>query len=291
MFWRIAASSHGEEETCPGFRGNFWAIKKLRGECVMSSPLVRVKDRTVGQLAALAHKVERTGATMEEVLTGTKLLKVVGADDVSVPYFTRLVSEVSVVSALGSVMSEQDAGNLCEAGLKCAVDHFGYHSSPFWTSRAGYMLKHAPKLGPCYSGFQNVQDWDFDDKPTTDSVLFCPPRLVPDSVNKNVDGQMVLLAKLREKYGLPAHFFSSFGEPSILSGVIITNYNQTGERIPLGGLWARTNARLRGGGNRLYLGAFNRDGLHCADWSWDNADSGIGCLALGVVDLGKSANL
>jgi len=258
----------------------------------MSSPLVRVKERTVGQLAALAHKVERTGATVDEVLSGFKLLRVVGADDVSVPYFTRLVSEDSVVSALSSAMSEQDAGNLCEAGLKCAVDHFGYHGSPFWTSRAGFTLKsHALKLGPCYNGFQNIQGWDFGDKPTADSVLFCPPRLVPDSLNRNVDKQMALLAKLQEKFGLPAYFFNSFGEPSTLSGIILTNYNQTGERIPLGGLWARTNARLRDSGNRVDLGNFHRAGLYCDDWSWDDAVSVLGCLALGVVDLGKSADL
>lgn len=258
----------------------------------MASPLMKVKDRTVGQLAALAHKVERTGATVDDVLTGAKLLRVVGSDDVSVPYSTRLVSEASVVTALGAVMSEHDAGNLCEAGLKCAVDHFGYRGSPFFTGRAGYTLKsHAPKLGPCFKDFQPLQGWDFEDKPTTDSVLFCPPRLVPNSIDKDVDKQMTLLAKLREKYGLPANFFTSFGEPSTLSGIILTNYNQTGERVPLDGFWARTDARLRGSGCRLGLGDFDRVGLVCDIWNWDVARSNVGCFALGVVDLGQSTNL
>lgn len=258
----------------------------------MGSPLMKVKDRTVGQLAALAYKVERAGATVEEVLTGAKILRVVGSDDVAVPYFIRLVSEASVVSALSSAMSEQEAGKLCEAGWKCAVDHFGYHGSPFWTSRAGYTLKvHASKLGHCYKEFQPIQNWDFEDKPTTDSVLFCPPRLVPDSLDKSVDKQMALLVKLREKYGLPANFFTSFGEPSTLSGIVLTNHNQTGERVPLNGLWARTNARLRDSGHRLDLGYFYRDGLHCDDWHWDGALGSIGCLALGVVDLVQSAVL
>lgn len=253
----------------------------------MASPLMRVKDRTVGQLAALVHKVERTGATVDEVLAGSKFMKVVDTDDVSIPYFTRLVGEASVVAAFGAVMSENDASNLCEAGLKCAVDHFGYHGSPFWTSRASFTLKsHAPMLGSCYKEFQPVQSWDFDDKPTADSLLFCPPRLVPDSLSKSVDKQMDLLAKLREKYGLPAHFFNSFGEPSTLSGILLTNYNQTGERVPLNGLWARTNARLRDGGDRLALGGFVRVGLGCVHWGWLVASGVVGCLALGVVDLG-----
>ncbi|MBI4427252.1 MAG: hypothetical protein HY569_02115 [Candidatus Magasanikbacteria bacterium] len=246
----------------------------------------------MGQLAALVHKVERAGATVDEVLADSKLLKVVGADDISAPYFTRLVTEESIVSALSHAMSEQEAGKLCEAGLKCAVDHFDYHGSPFWTSRAGFTLRsHAVKLGSCYQDFQYLHGWDFEDRPTTDSVLFCPPRLVPDSLGKNVDKQMVLLAKLREKFGLPAYFFNSFGESSTLSGIILTNYNQTGECVPLNGLWVRTNTRLRGGGGRLGLGGFSRDGLGCDDWGWGGAGSSIGCLAPGVVDLGKSANL
>ncbi len=149
---------------------------------------------------------------------------------------------------------------------------------------------HAPKFGPCHENFQYLQGWDFEDKPTTDSVLFCPPRLVPDSMNKDVDKQMTLLTKLREKYGLPANFFNSFGEPSTLAGVVLANYNQTGERVPLNGLWARTNARLRDSGHRLRL-RFGRDGLYCDRWDWGDAFSVIGCLALGVVDLGESTNL
>lgn len=258
----------------------------------MVSPLVEAKNFSYGQGAAVFRKIKQAGATVEEVLTGAKLLRVVGSDDATVPYFTRLVSEASVVTALGAVMSEHDAGNLCEAGLKCAVDHFGYHGSPFWTSRAGYTLKsHAAKLGPCRQDFQYLQGWDFEDVHTTDSVLFCPPRLVPDSTNRDVDKQTAMLVKLREKYGLPANFFSSFGEPSTLSGIILANYNQTGERVPLSGFWARTNARLRDGGYRLDLGGFDRGGLHCAYWGWDDANGCIGCFALGVVDLGQSADL
>jgi hypothetical protein len=243
-------------------------------------------------LGALVRKVKRAGATVEDVLSDAKLLRVVGADNVSVPHFTRIVSEAAVVTALGAVMSEQEAGNLCEAGLKCAVDHFGYRGSPFFASRAGYTLKsHAAKLGPCFNDFQHLQGWGFEDKPTTDAVLYCPPRLVPDSTSKDVDKQMDMLAKLREKYGLPANFFTSFGEPSMLSGVILTNYNQTGERVPLDGLWARTDARIRVGGGRLALGGFYRDGFYCGYWDWGGAGSVIGCLALGVVDLGQSTNL
>ncbi len=254
----------------------------------MATPLVKVKDRTVGQLAALAHKVERAGVTLDEVLSGDKLLKVVEADDPSVPYFTRLINEAEVVLALSAVMSEQDAGKLVENSWRCSVDHFGYHGSPFWLSRAGFTQKsHASQLGPCYQGFEYLQGWDFDDQPTKDSVLFCPPRLLPNSLSKSVAKQNALLAKLREKYELPAHFFKSFGEPSQLSGIILANHNQTGERVPLDNLWARTDSCLRGSGSRLNLGDFGRDGLDCVHWDWDvDGNDDLGCFALGVVDLG-----
>ena len=41
-------------------------------------------------------------------------------------------------------------------------------------------------------------------------------------------------------------------------------------------------SRLRDSGNRLNLGNFNRDGLNCDNWSWNDANSDIGCLALMV---------
>lgn len=254
----------------------------------MTSPLVDAKDYTYGQSAALLRKVKIAGATMEEVLSGDKLLQVVGSDDSSVPYFTRLVSEAEIVSTLSAKMSESEAGQLVENSWKCSVDHFGYHGSPFWLARAGFTLKlHAPKLGPCHQDFHYLQSWDIEgDVPTTDSVVFCPPRLLPNSLGKSVDRQNALLAKLREKFGLPAYFFKSFGDPSTLSGIILTNYRQTGERVPFDKLYARTDARIRGG-DRLSLGYFVRDGLLCAYWYWDvDGDDDRGCFAPGVVDLG-----
>ncbi len=41
-------------------------------------------------------------------------------------------------------------------------------------------------------------------------------------------------------------------------------------------------SRLRDSGNRVNLGNFNRDGLNCDNWNWDDANSNIGCLALMV---------
>ncbi|MFH1947240.1 MAG: hypothetical protein ABIJ23_03740 [Candidatus Magasanikbacteria bacterium] len=254
----------------------------------MATPLVEAKDYTQGQFAALLYKVKSAGATMEEVLSGKRLLQVVASDDPSVPHFTRLVNEAKVVSTLSAVMSEAEAGKLLENGQKCSVDHFGYRGSSFWLVRAGFTQKsHAPQLGPCYKEFEYLQDWDFEDQPTKDSVLFCPPRLLPNSLSKSVAKQNALLAKLREKYELPAHFFKSFGEPSQLSGIILANHNQTGERVPLNNLLARTDACIRDSGYRLSLGRFGRGGLDCDVWRWGGGGlDNLGCFALGVVDLG-----
>ncbi len=40
-------------------------------------------------------------------------------------------------------------------------------------------------------------------------------------------------------------------------------------------------SRLRDSGNRLNLN-FDRDGLNCDNWNWNDANSNIGCLALMV---------
>ncbi len=50
-----------------------------------------------------------------------------------------------------------------------------------------------------------------------------------------------------------------------------------------GGIGGRRHicSRLRDSGNRLNLN-FDRDGLNCDNWNWNDANSDIGCLALMV---------
>lgn len=229
-------------------------------------------------------------ALLKRVTAGmARLQQYVGVNTTtSPPHFTRLVSEAEAVSVLSTVMSETEAGKLVEKCFRASVDHFNYHGSPFWRVRAGFTQKtHAPQLGPCYKGFEYLQDWNFEDGSINDSVLFCPPRLLPESLEKSVDEQNTLLVGLRDKFELPTYFFKSFGAPSTLSGIILTNYNQTGEQVPLNKLWARTDAFIHDGDIRLYLGDFGRGGLSCGSWYWsDEGCSGLGCFALGEVGLG-----
>jgi len=167
---------------------------------------------------------------------------------------------------------------------KLAVE-LAYTGPVVWKVKEGFTLKaHAPKAGPCYENFQYLLDWDIqNDEPTKDSLAFWVPRLVTGSKSNNVEGQIAILAELRQRFGLPDHHLSSFGSASLDSGLILAHFKRTGERTPLNGEWVRTNS-LSADGRRLFLGVFDADGLYCYYWDWDDDRRGpdIGCFPLGV---------
>ena len=167
---------------------------------------------------------------------------------------------------------------------KLAVE-LAYTGPVVWKVKEGFTLKaHAPKAGPCYENFQYLLDWDIqNDEPTKDSLAFWVPRLVTGSKSNNVEGQIAILAELRQRFGLPDHHLSSFGSASLDSGLILAHFKRTGERTPLNGEWVRTNS-LRADGSRLSLGDFGAGGLFCDDWHWhdDERAPDIGCFPLGV---------
>jgi len=167
---------------------------------------------------------------------------------------------------------------------KLAVE-LAYTGPVVWKVKEGFTLKaHAPKAGPCYENFQYLLDWDIqNDEPTKDSLAFWVPRLVTGSKSNNVEGQIAILAELRQRFGLPDHHLSSFGSASLDSGLILAHFKRTGERTPLNGEWVRTNS-LRAGGLRLVLGGFGAGGLDCSLWGWfgDRRAPRLGCFPLGV---------
>lgn len=194
--------------------------------------------------------------------------------------------ETNFVSALGVDAIPE---NLKPLALKwrALATKLGYDGPVAWRVRAGFTLKqHASNAGPCYQGFQYLQDWKFKDEPTRDTIVFWIPRFVPDSLNKNVSQQMALLANLRREFCLSETHLASFGSPALLAALILAYFKATGERVPLDCLWARTDI-CYSDGLRLTLGHFDEDGLHCASWSWDDVGySDLGAFALGVEALG-----
>lgn len=149
--------------------------------------------------------------------------------------------------------------------------------------RAGFTLKkHAPQAGLCFKNFQYLQDWNFQDKPTADSLVFWVPRLLKGSTSKTVDEQIQLLSELRQRLVFPEHHLSNFGEASLVAGLILAHFKATGERLPLEGQCTRTDT-CRAVGNRLVLGSFDENGLHCDSWDWGVGQRGdLGVFALGV---------
>ncbi|MDD2758471.1 MAG: hypothetical protein PHD72_03830 [Patescibacteria group bacterium] len=167
---------------------------------------------------------------------------------------------------------------------KLACD-LGYTGPVLWAVKAGFTLKsHAPLAGPCYEKFSYLQDRELkNDEPTVDCLVFFIPRMV--ATKKNAEEQMLALAELREKYGLPVSHCASFGSAALVSGLILAHFKRTGERAPLNTDWVRTDTR-HSGGDRLGLGDFGETGLGC-DGDWDGSrDDNLGVFPLGV-ELGS----
>lgn len=158
-----------------------------------------------------------------------------------------------------------------------------YSGPVAWRVKAGFTLKkHAPLVGPCYERFAYLQDWQFEDEPTTDSIVFWIPRLVPESTSKNVDEQRELLSALRTRLELPEHHLNGFGSVALVAGLILAHFKRVGETVPLDRLWVRTDTR-DSGGYRLNLGYFDGCGLYCNGWVFGGRrGDGLGAFALGV---------
>lgn len=155
-----------------------------------------------------------------------------------------------------------------------------------WEIPAGFTIWNAPQVGPCYKKWEYMKDWSVPDEATRHCLAFLPPRLVPESTDKNVEEQMNLLVGISKNYNLPKDHLAGYGNAALLSILILSHYKQTGERVPLEYRWARTDTRLSDG-RRLSLGDFDSDGLSCGCWHWDeNRYPNLGCFALGVEKLG-----
>ncbi|MDD2786052.1 MAG: hypothetical protein PHS79_04145 [Patescibacteria group bacterium] len=118
---------------------------------------------------------------------------------------------------------------------KLAIEHKVPVTTPIcYRVRVGYTLKtHAPKSGPCRKDFNYLQDWRFEDTPTSDSLVFWVPRILRDSTSKTKSEQLNLLAGLHTELELPAHHMSGFGRAGLVAGLILAHFKATGERVPL----------------------------------------------------------
>jgi len=160
----------------------------------------------------------------------------------------------------------------------------GYTGPVAWLVKEGFTIgAHAPKTGPCKENFQYLNNLGIQgDEPTKDSIVFWVPRLVPGSEDKTVSEQTKILTKLRKQFGLPEHHLSSYGNASLNSGLILTHFKRTGERVPFNGRHIRTDSRFVKGDNRIHLGDFIVE-LLCAHHGWNSGrDPMLGCFPLGV---------
>jgi hypothetical protein len=165
---------------------------------------------------------------------------------------------------------------------KMTDECFSYSGPIVWKVQAGFTLKrHAPYAGSYSRDLTHIQNWDFEDKPTVNSFVFWIPRIVPGS-----DGyleawkQSLLLNDLRERFYLPSNHLSSFGDISLLAGLMVAYFEMVGTSgtvLPYYGIPIRSCTCFW----RWRIVCHFETGLYCVvrDQRSDNPD---GIFALGI---------
>ncbi len=160
----------------------------------------------------------------------------------------------------------------------------GYTGHIVWLVKQGFTLKkHAPLVGPCYDNLGYLQDWNFDDNPTDDCLVFWVPRLAENSTGKNIKAMEAHRAELKKRYELPGDHATYFGSIQLQFALILAHFKRTGERVPLNFLYMASDS-LSADGSRLIAGHFGDFGLHCHYWGGNGCDD-IGFVLLGVEKL------
>ena len=197
-------------------------------------------------------------------------------------YITHLSDDEAVAYMVEQDKPQEQAQELIVNWRKLASD-LGYTGPIAWQAKAGFTLKqHAPKAGLCYEDFQYLQDWNFEDTPTQDTMVFWIPRLAPDSTSKTAGEQLARLAELRKEYNMPEGHLTDFGSAALMAGLILAEFKRSGNRVPANLEYVRTSTR-RADGGRLRLGDFDGGGLVCDDYWWDvRRVRSLGAFLLGV---------
>jgi hypothetical protein len=161
----------------------------------------------------------------------------------------------------------------------------GYTGPVAWLVKQGFTLKkHASLVGPCYENLQYLQDWNFDDTPTDDCLVFWVPRLAENSTDKNIKAMEKHRAELKKRYELPGDHATYFGSIQLQFALILAHFKRMGERVPLNLCYAASDTLV--GGSRLVAGDFDGNGLYCDLWGEHGFDD-IGFFLLGMEKLGQ----
>lgn len=115
---------------------------------------------------------------------------------------------------------------------------------------------------------------------TKDCLVFWIPKVVPNSFGKDNLGHLRMLSQIRTEMGLPEHHLNGFGTATMNTGLILSHFKRTGQRL-LAKEGVRTGSYL-GNGFNLCLGNFRESGLSCDKASNMSSLNTLGVFALGV---------
>lgn len=162
-----------------------------------------------------------------------------------------------------------------------------YRGPVVWKVKQGFTLKtHASLAGLCHKNLDYLQDWSFEDTPTSDTLVFWVPRLAPDSTSKTAKEMEKFRDELRARYGMPATHCTSFGSIALQFALILAHFKRTGERVPLNCLYVASDT-MHADGLRLIAGSFDSFGLDCRCWYGPHWRGRVGYFLLGVEELGQ----
>lgn len=238
---------------------------------------------SLDHLARALDEREKVAQSADQVQVVSKLSQIQKwCQPVSDEEARRLMRE-KAVDKLKAPTARATAANL----RRYAKEKFGWDDEIFYKVSPGFDWQvNAPLIGPCYNDWKNASQWPLKNGATTfTSLVFWLPRLVPESCAKNVNQKMNLLAAHKKIYRLPNWCLNNFGSASYNVLLILEYFHRTGQRVPTDYFWVRSDT-LRAGGCRLFFGGFDKGGLRCDDWSWDDGAGGyLGCFPSGVLPL------
>lgn len=157
-----------------------------------------------------------------------------------------------------------------------------------WLFRGGFTLKRAPLVGPCLGHiFQGLSS--IPNEPTKESIVFWIPKLIPDSMGKTVAEKRIVLGKLRVRVDLPSHHLQSFGNVTLLAGLSLGYFAETGECIPVDPSEAASETFVD---DRCFVIGFDNRGLIVGQWNFNDPHyeraSHIGCFPFAIEELETS---
>lgn len=148
--------------------------------------------------------------------------------------------------------------------------------------REGVDFKTVPSLGPCHNDFRELLAGRLPREQSSRCLVFWVPRLLAGTEIMSYTDQVAEIERCRVQYDLPQHHLSGLREAWLVSGLILSHYEATGECLPHNGWFARTETGDMGI-IKWRVGGFKKGGtLQCHPIVGIQAQGDTGAFLIGI---------